>query len=350
MTRTGPCSLPPDALEKRVHEWRALSPALIRGEVTATGAALHYRLDPEVAEALPRLIEAEGHCCPSLSFDVAVTVRIDAPEAIRPWLVSTFVPDDQLQDGAGGVEEKGVERQAIEEAVRAHYAAAAGQVGCCRQSEGAEVTGIGPSVYARDEREALPEQVVRSSIGCANPVAVAELAEGETILDLGSGGGLDVLLSARRVGPTGKAYGLDMTDEMLELARRNQADAGIDNAEFLRGHIEAIPLPDGSVDVVLSNCVIGLSTDKRAVFAEVHRVLRPGGRLAIADVVAETEVSREQPADVESWVSCLAGVLTRSQYSATLASAGFAGISIDESHRVADGFDSVVVRAVKPPR
>ncbi len=347
MATTGPCSLPADELEERVRAWQALSPALIRGEVTTTGAVLHYRLDPDVAEALSHLIEAERHCCPSLSFGVTMTVRIDAPEAVRPWLASTFLPADGPESTAR-VERAGVPPDAIEEAVRAHYAAAA-QAGCCHQSETCEVAGIGASVYPANERDALPEQVVRSSMGCANPVAVADLAEGETVLDLGSGGGLDVLLSARRVGRTGMAYGLDMTDEMLELARRNQADARVDNAEFLQGHIEAIPLPDGSVDVVLSNCVIGLSTDKRAVFAEAHRVLRPGGRLALADVVADTEASPEQRADLESWVSCLAGALTRSQYRAALESAGFTGVSIDGSHRVAEGFDSVVVQALKPP-
>jgi arsenite methyltransferase len=178
-------------------------------------------------------------------------------------------------------------------------------------------------------------------------VVVANLEVGETVLDLGSGGGLDVLLSAQRVGPTGKAYGLDMTDEMLHLARQNQADAGIDNVEFLRGSIEAIPLPDHSVDVVLSNCVIGLSPDKEVVFAEAYRVLRPWGRLAVADVVAEVEATPDQQADVESWVSCLGGALTRSQYQSALQAAGFAGVSIEESHLISEGFASVVVRAVK---
>ncbi|MGH8994921.1 MAG: methyltransferase domain-containing protein, partial [Acidimicrobiales bacterium] len=172
----------------------------------------------------------------------------------------------------------------------------------------------------------------------------------EVVLDLGSGGGIDVLLSARRVGPSGKAFGLDMTDEMFEAARANQATAGVDNVEFLKGRIEDIPLPDESVDVVISNCVINLSTDKPAVFAEAFRVLRPGGRLAIAVVAADAELDDESRGDLEAWVDCLAGAQTRSAYGATLEATGFADVSITDSHIVADGFASVLVRAVRPKR
>ncbi|HEV2368902.1 MAG TPA: methyltransferase domain-containing protein, partial [Acidimicrobiales bacterium] len=194
----------------------------------------------------------------------------------------------------------------------------------------------------------LPDQAVAASFGCANPVLVADLATGETVLDLGSGGGIDVLLSARRVGPSGHAFGLDMTDEMLDLARANQAKAGLGNVTFLKGPIEDVPLPDASVDVVISNCVINLSVDKTAVFAECHRVLRPGGRLCVADVVADTEVAVEPVADLEAWTGCLAGALTRTAYSSALDAAGFSEISLTDSHPVAEGYTSVLVRARRP--
>jgi len=195
--------------------------------------------------------------------------------------------------------------------------------------------------------EGLPAAAAAASIGCANPVAVAELAEGEVVLDLGSGGGIDVLLSARRVGPTGKAYGLDMTDEMLDLARRNQAKAAVDNVEFLKGHMEAIPLPGATVDVVLSNCVVALSVDQSAVFAEAFRVLRPRGRLALADVVAEREPDPDDAVDVASWVACVNGALTEAQYRSVIEQAGFVDASIRFSHAISPGFSSVVVRARK---
>ena len=167
-----------------------------------------------------------------------------------------------------------------------------------------------------------------ASLGCGNPTAVAELGEGETVLDLGSGGGIDVLLSAKRVGPTGKAYGLDMTEEMLALARTNAAEAGAANVDFLKGHIEAIPLPAETIDVVISNCVVNLSTDKPAVFAETYRVLKPGGRIGITDVVAEDQLSPEARAERGAWVGCIAGALTKTEYVAGLAAAGFADISV----------------------
>jgi SAM-dependent methyltransferase len=219
---------------------------------------------------------------------------------------------------------------------------------CCDPAVDAASTVFGSGLYDAAELDELPAEAVAGSIGCANPVALADLAEGEVVLDLGSGGGIDVLLSARRVGPTGKAYGVDMTAEMLELARANQARAGVSNVEFLEGRIEAVPLPDQSVDVVVSNCVINLSADKAAVFAEAHRVLRPGGRLAVADVVADVEPDDALRADPEAWAGCIAGAVTRSQYAAGLTGAGFVAVELTDSHPVQDGFWSVFVRARKP--
>ncbi|HEX6235555.1 MAG TPA: methyltransferase domain-containing protein [Acidimicrobiales bacterium] len=209
-----------------------------------------------------------------------------------------------------------------------------------------EVFGAG--VYGRTDLENLPEAAIAGSIGCANPVALARLEPGEDVLDLGSGGGIDVLLSARRVAPGGRAYGVDMTPEMLELARRNQARAGVVNAEFLEGRIEAVPLPDASVDVVVSNCVVNLSADKGAVFAEAFRVLRPGGRLALADVVADREPDPSLRDDLDAWAGCLAGAITRPRYRRHLLDAGFAAPEIVDSHPVAEGLWSVLVRATKP--
>ena len=242
---------------------------------------------------------------------------------------------------------------AVEAAVRDHYAAAAVAAGCCEAGgsvvDAAEAEVFGQARYDPSELEGLPPEAVAASFGCANPVLLADLAPGEVVLDLGSGGGIDVLLSARRVGPSGHAYGLDMTDEMLDLARANQAEAGAGNVTFLKGHIEEIPLPDATVDVVISNCVINLSTDKAAVFAETHRVLRPGGRLCVADVVADTNTVPAGAEDLEAWACCLAGALTRAQYSQSLEAAGFAEISISDSHPVADGYTSVLVRACRRP-
>jgi SAM-dependent methyltransferase len=194
----------------------------------------------------------------------------------------------------------------------------------------------------------LPEAAVRASLGCGNPVAVADLRPGETVLDLGSGGGIDVLLSARRVSPGGKAYGLDMTEEMLDLARANARKAGAENAEFLRGQIEAIPLPDRSVDVIISNCVINLSTDRPAVFAESYRVLRAGGRLGISDILAEDQLTPAQQADCGAQVGCIAGAPSFTEYRDGLAQAGFTAITITPTHQVGDGVHSAIIRAVKP--
>jgi SAM-dependent methyltransferase len=246
--------------------------------------------------------------------------------------------------------------------VRDRYAAAAVKVlddtanGCCGPTtdaccsgETAEVdAGFGSQLYSADEQEALPAAAVAASLGCGNPLMVAELNAGETVLDLGSGGGIDVLLSARRVGPTGRAYGLDMTDEMLELARRNAAQAGASNVEFVRGQIENIPLPAGSVDVVISNCVINLSTDKPAVFASTYRVLKPGGRIGVADVVADNDLSSAQRAERGDWAGCIAGALSFAEYEQGLAAAGFVDIEITPTHQPVPGMHSAIIRAHKP--
>ena len=198
---------------------------------------------------------------------------------------------------------------------------------------------------ARDE---LPESAVLASLGCGNPIAIAELHEGETVLDLGSGGGIDVLLSARRVGPSGLAYGLDMTDEMLDLARRNQAEAGVTNVQWLRGHIEEIPLPRDSVDVIISNCVINLSGDKPQVLREAARVLKPGGRFAVSDVVADDGMDDATRADMQAYTGCIAGALTRDEFTQALSAAGLTEITITETHRVHPAAISAIVRATKP--
>lgn len=244
-------------------------------------------------------------------------------------------------------------QQDLREQVRAGYAAAARRVsegggGCC-SGEGIEVdASFGAGLYAEEEREQLPAQALAASLGCGNPTAVAELREGERVLDLGSGGGIDVLLSARRVGPTGRAYGLDMTDEMLALALANAEKADARNVQFLKGAIEAVPLPAATIDVVISNCVINLSTDKPAVFREAFRVLVPGGRLGISDVVADDTLTPEQRAERGGYTACIAGALSFAEYRAGLATAGFTGIEITPTHEVADGMHSAIVKAVKP--
>ena len=241
----------------------------------------------------------------------------------------------------------------LRETVRQRYAAAAVQVSeggsaCCGPAPVEVDENFGSTLYAADERDTLPAEAVAASLGCGNPTAVAELREGERVLDLGSGGGIDVLLSARRVGPTGKAYGLDMTEEMLALALANTAKAGATNVEFLKGTIEAIPLPENTIDVVISNCVINLSVDKSAVFTETFRVLRPGGRIGVSDVVADDTLTPEQRAERGDYVGCIAGALSFAEYRAGLAAAGFTGIEIVPTHQVADGMHSAIVRATKP--
>jgi len=209
---------------------------------------------------------------------------------------------------------------------------------------------FGQRLYGEDERREVPEGAIDASLGCGNPAAVAELRPGEVVLDLGSGGGIDVILSAKRVGSDGTAYGLDMTDEMLALAQRNAAEAGIKNAIFLKGEIENVPLPAESVDVVISNCVVNLSIDKAAVLAEMARVLRPGGRIGISDVVAEDGLTPGDRAERGSYVGCIAGALSKSEYETGLAASGFADVSVSFTHEVADGMHAAIVKATKPAR
>jgi SAM-dependent methyltransferase len=243
------------------------------------------------------------------------------------------------------------DRKQTREAVSARYAALAraaqaGQaVTDCDPAEFA-AGRFGPAGYP--DTGGLPEGAVRASLGCGNPVAVADLRPGETVLDLGCGGGIDVLLSARRVGPAGKAYGLDMTGEMLDLARAHAREAGAENAEFLLGQIEAIPLPDNSVDVIISNCVINLSTDRLAVFAESFRVLRPGGRLGVTDILAEDHLTAARQLDRGGQAGCIAGAPSFTEYRHGLAAAGFTAITITPTHPVADGVHSAVIRAARP--
>ncbi|HSG13522.1 MAG TPA: arsenite methyltransferase [Gaiellaceae bacterium] len=242
----------------------------------------------------------------------------------------------------------------LREHVREQYAEAARAVsqddgrrcGCSDEESGAVLFGGG--LYEADERAELPEAATRASLGCGNPVAVADLNPGETVLDLGSGGGIDVLLSARRVGPTGTVYGLDMTDEMLALARENARKAGATNVHFLRGYMEAIPLADESVDVVISNCVVNLSPDKPAVLAEIARVLRPGGRLGISDIVSDDRLSAGDRAERGSFSACIAGALSESEYREGLAGAGLVDTEVVLTHEVADGMHGAIVRARKP--
>ncbi|MGW6025242.1 arsenite methyltransferase [Streptomyces sp. NPDC055099] len=241
----------------------------------------------------------------------------------------------------------------LRETVRRRYAAAAVQVtaggtACCGPSAIEVDATFGSGLYAEGEREGLPAEAVAASLGCGNPTAVADLRAGERVLDLGSGGGIDVLLSARRVGPTGRAYGLDMTEEMLALALENQKKAGATNVEFLKGSIEAIPLPAHTIDVVISNCVVNLSTDKPAVFAEAFRVLAPGGRIGISDVVADDTLTPTQRAERGDYVGCIAGALSFTEYRRGLEAAGFTAVEITPTHAVADGMHSAVVRATKP--
>jgi SAM-dependent methyltransferase len=218
---------------------------------------------------------------------------------------------------------------------------------CCAGAE-TDPARWGEALYEAEQRGELPDAAVLASLGCGNPVAVAELREGETVLDLGSGGGIDVILSAKRVGDSGLAFGLDMTDEMLALARLNAAEAGVRNAIFLKGVIEEVPLPAASVDVVISNCVINLSVDKPAVVAEMARILKPGGRIGISDIVAEAGLSPDERAARGTYVGCIAGALSISEYEEGLRAAGFEGVSVTFTHEVADGMHGAIVRATKP--
>jgi arsenite methyltransferase len=255
----------------------------------------------------------------------------------------------------------------VREVVRERYAAAAsnvgeGRVACCGPSPDAggscgcgtdvpDACGgetFGSELYSIEERSDLPDEAKLASLGCGNPTAVADLNDGETVLDLGSGGGIDVLLSARRVGPSGKAYGVDMTDEMLDLARRNQRKAAVENVEFLKGTIEDVPLPDDSVDVIISNCVINLSAEKRALFREAARVLRPGGRFAVTDIVADSDMDEETRRDMAQWTGCIAGALTEEEFGRELEAVGFDHVEIRETHRVHEKAGSAIIRARVP--
>jgi len=271
-----------------------------------------------------------------------------------------------------------MDNENIKEAVKEKYAqaavrAASGKSSCCGTSP-ASIDGCDPitsNLYGDNETSAIPEEALRASLGCGNPTALAKLQPGETVLDLGSGGGIDVLLSAKRVGPTGKAYGLDMTEEMLALAEQNKLKSGLKNVEFLKGEIENIPLPPNTVDVIVSNCVINLSGDKDRVLREAFRVLKPGGRFAISDVVVRGEVPREIRKSMELWVGCVAGALSETEYREKLAAAGFESVDIEATRvydvndareflcssgieadgiaaQVQDKFTSAFVRAVKP--
>jgi len=247
----------------------------------------------------------------------------------------------------------------LREAVRRRYADSAraviegsggcgcGSGACCSEEQAAAEAKFGELLYDPEQRGELPDSAVLASLGCGNPTAVAELREGEVVLDLGSGGGIDVILSAKRVAPTGLAFGLDMTDEMLALARQNAAEAGADNVHFLKGVIEQIPLPADSVDVVISNCVINLSVDKPAVLTEIARVLKPGGRIGISDIVAEDHLSPEQRSERGSYVGCIAGALSKGEYEAGLEAAGFEAIDVTFTHRAADGMYGTIVKGVK---
>ncbi|GAB2693412.1 arsenite methyltransferase [Nocardia thraciensis] len=248
----------------------------------------------------------------------------------------------------------------LRETVRARYAAAAETVtaggmaedccgtDCCATGSVDIDPTFGASLYGADDRGRLPVQAVAAALGCGNPTAVAELREGERVLDLGSGGGIDVILSARRVGASGKAFGVDMTEEMLALAGRNAAAAGVSNVEFLKGTIEAIPLPANTIDVVISNCVINLSVDKPAVFAEMARVLAPGGRIGIADVVSDDALGPAERAERGDYVGCIAGAMSFTEYREQLEAAGFTDIDITSTHAVADSMHSAIIKAVKP--
>ncbi len=293
-------------------------------------------------------------CCPP-----AVQESCCEPEA------KSECCDEAHGDGCGCAAAQAVpaEPADVREAVRERYASAAAAVRQAEEQAEAErpSCGCGPAVlpggktevfgaalYGDADREALPDAASLASLGCGNPTAVAELHHGETVLDLGSGGGIDVLLSARRVGETGKAYGLDMTDEMLELARSNQRAAGVENAEFLKGTIEHVPLPSDSVDVIISNCVINLSGDKPAVFREAARVLRPGGRFAVSDVVADPDMDEATRRDMQQWTGCIAGALTEDDFRRQLEAAGFEDVEVQPTHRVHEHATSAIVRARVP--
>ena len=286
---------------------------------------------------------------PAMS-DPAVNNTAMSGPAVNDTAVNDTAMNDTAMSGAATNA-----KSELREAVRARYAAAAtaateGRSASCCGPEAVAIDNSAAGRYTDADRGALPPEALAASLGCGNPLAAAELREGERVLDLGSGGGIDVLLSARRVGPGGEVYGLDTTDEMLALAEQNARRAGATGVEFRKGGMEAIPLPDGAVDVVISNCALNLSVDKPAAFAEIFRVLAPGGRIGISDVVADDELTPEQRGQRGDHAGCIAGALSTAEYREGLRTAGFADVAITTTHPVADRMRSAVVRAGKPRR
>ena len=300
----------------------------ILGEV---GFALVER---EVTVSWWRVNERCLACFPS----AAEVVMGRVPAGAAPWNESTATGEEDTMNEPSDVEAE--VRRLLRRAPRSPPATAR------RRAAGREADRFGAGLY--DDLDGLPDAATLASIGCGNPVAVADLHPGEVVLDLGSGGGIDVLLSARRVGPTGRAYGVDFTPEMLDLARRNAADAGATNVEFLEGRIDAVPLPDASVDVIISNCVVNLAVDKAAVFTEMHRLLVPGGRIGVSDVVTEDRLTPAERAERGSYVGCIAGALAMSDYRSGLEAAGLTDVSIECTHAVGDGVHAAIIRATKP--
>jgi arsenite methyltransferase len=277
------------------------------------------------------------------SIDECKLIAVD----LHGRLATRLHRSSSMQGGPGVAIDQGND---IREEVRERYAAAAravaaGGQGCCGPGE---EQAFGDSLYSADDAAGAPAAAVQASLGCGVPTAVADLHDGDTVLDLGSGAGADVLISARRVAPTGTAIGLDMTDEMLELARANAVEAGVANARFVKGYIEQLPLADRSVDVVISNCVINLSADKPAVLREAARVLRAGGRFAVSDVIADPDMDAATRADMQAWTGCVAGALTRAEFERELVNAGLVDVEIVETHRVHEHASSAIVRALKP--
>jgi len=305
---------------------------------------LHARMRDHYGDSARRMLDALATRDAAGAGPGSSTPESSAPESSAPGSAGTgrrALPVlDALPDTCCAVVPTGAD---ADRATSAGSGIQAG-VSCCE----AEPIVFGPDLYGTLARAELPDAAVLASLGCGNPTAVAALHAGETVLDLGSGGGIDVLLSARRVGPTGRAIGLDMTDDMLALARRNAADAGASNVAFVKGTIEAMPLSPASVDVVISNCVINLAADKPAVFREIARVLRPGGRMAVSDVVAEDELSEDERRERGSWAACYAGALSFGEYAAGLEAAGLVDVEIVPTHGVADRMHAAIIRARKP--
>jgi arsenite methyltransferase len=353
------CSLSAEELPARLAEMASIGADALRG--VDPGGALRFRNDEATRVRLEAIVRAESECCSFLSLDLRengdqLELRIRAPEgaeAIADDLVRAFTAPLRVTEHAAGLREHYASaatqaaRGAYDEARRLEATAACGSGGCAPVAA-ADDGSFGAVLYDEETRSHVPRAAVEASLGCGVPTAVADLHEGETVLDLGSGAGADVLISASRVGPTGKAIGLDMTDEMLDLARANAAEAGADNVEFVRGYIEDVPLADATVDVVISNCVINLAADKSKVLAEAARVLRPGGRFAVSDVIAGPDLDDRNGADMQQWAGCVGRALTRAEYVTALSAAGFTLVEIRETHRVHEHAASAIIRARKP--